>query len=108
MQEPPYNATLGKVGNLAFLYYCRCDGLGYQYTTISKMLPMADKLKVSILIDWRNLSYLRNNRQSFSVKRLHKYFGIEHQNLIYDTVEIDRIITNYRESVIEIRMGKNI
>lgn len=94
------------VGNQAFLYYCRSDGLGFQYTIISQLLAMVNELGVSILIDWRNLSYFLSNRQSFIFERLHSYFRLTHPNLIYDPAEIDRIITQCPEKVIGVRVGK--
>lgn len=107
MHVSPHSGNLGNKEMCAYLYYCRADGLGFQYTTISKLLAIAKDLKTSILVDWRKLSYITSNRQSFSVERLHKYFRIQHPHLIYDSTEIDRILTQYPERVTGIRVGQH-
>lgn len=104
-QKSPYNRILCNSERNAYLYYCRTDGIGFQYRMLSALLSIANDLKLSILVDWRKLSYFESNNQSFSVDRLHKYFRILHPRLIYDPVEIDRIITQYPERVTGIKPG---
>ncbi len=107
MHVSPYKRNPGNKEIYSYLYYCRADGFGFQHATISKLLAIAKELKTSILVDWRKLSYITSNRQSFSVQRLHKYLRIQHPQLIYDPVEIDRIIVRNPEKVIGVRLGQH-
>jgi len=93
--------------NYKYLYYCRNDGIGFQYTCISKLLNVAISENATLLVDWRNLSFFKLRRQEFSVDRLHEFFLIKHAHIVYDPHEIDRILLDHPDEVLGIDMGKH-
>lgn len=94
--------------DINYLYYCRTDGLGFQYAFLSRLLPVANKLHAKVLVDWRCLSFFLCRQQAFSTKRLHKFVRIQHPRLIYDPIEIDQIMHQFKKEIAGVRPGKII
>lgn len=89
-----------------YLYFCRHDGLGFQYFALSWLLGIAEGRDCTVLVDWRSLSFVRSRRQSFTSEALHRYFRLRHPRLIYDPAEIERILKDEAAQVTGAQFGR--